>query len=145
MRRRRIYGEEGHVHFVTFSCYKRGRLLDEDRAKRVVISILGTELVRTHGSCIGFVVMPDHVHAMVCFPEANQLSFFMKQWKQRTSVQIKKLFRERLVEYAKNFDLSEPVWQSRYYDFNVFSDKKVTEKLEYMHTNPVRAGLMEEP
>ena len=69
----------------------------------------------------------------------------MKQWKQRSSVQIKKLLRDCLAEYAKQFDLSEPVWQPRYYDFNIISEEKVREKLEYMHMNPVRAGLVVEP
>ena len=30
-----------------------------------------------------------------------------------------------------------------YYAFNLFTVKKAEEKLEYMHLNPVRAGLVE--
>ena len=33
----------------------------------------------------------------------------------------------------------------RYYDFNVFSQRKMVEKLRYMHRNPVRRGLAERP
>ena len=29
--------------------------------------------------------------------------------------------------------------------FNVYSEAKATEKLNYMHNNPVRAGLVNEP
>jgi putative transposase len=36
-----------------------------------------------------------------------------------------------------------PFWQKRYYDFNVFSESKRVEKLEYMHWNSVRRGLVE--
>ena len=36
-------------------------------------------------------------------------------------------------------------WQRRYYDFNVYSDRKVTEKLRYMHQNPVERGLVPSP
>jgi len=36
-------------------------------------------------------------------------------------------------------------WQPRYYDFNVYSDGKVTEKLRYMHRNPVERGLVPSP
>jgi hypothetical protein len=39
----------------------------------------------------------------------------------------------------------QPVWQKRYYDFNVFSDHKRIEKLRYMHRNPVKRGLVEKP
>jgi putative transposase len=36
-------------------------------------------------------------------------------------------------------------WQPRYYDFNVFSEKKYVEKLRYIHRNPVKRGLVESP
>ena len=32
-------------------------------------------------------------------------------------------------------------WQRRFYDFNVYSHGKKTEKLNYMHANPVVRGL----
>jgi putative transposase len=41
--------------------------------------------------------------------------------------------------------VDQPVWQKRYYDFNVFSDHKRIEKLRYMHRNPVKRGLVEKP
>jgi hypothetical protein len=36
-------------------------------------------------------------------------------------------------------------WQRRFYDFNVWSAKKVREKLEYMHANPVMRKLVTHP
>jgi putative transposase len=36
-------------------------------------------------------------------------------------------------------------WQKRFYDFNVWSGKKLQEKLEYMHANPVQRKLVEHP
>jgi putative transposase len=36
-------------------------------------------------------------------------------------------------------------WQSRFYDFNVYSQGKKMEKLNYMHANPVIRGLVEHP
>ena len=40
---------------------------------------------------------------------------------------------------------AEHVWQKRFYDFNVWSEKKRIEKLGYMHRNPVQRGLVAEP
>jgi hypothetical protein len=34
-------------------------------------------------------------------------------------------------------------WLARYYDFNVYSRHKRLEKLDYMHWNPVKRGLVE--
>ena len=36
-------------------------------------------------------------------------------------------------------------WQPRFYDFNVHSAEKRREKLEYMHANPVKRGLVKDP
>jgi putative transposase len=145
MVKKRTFDREGHAHFLTFSCYRRRRLLDHDRAKKVVLGVLNSQLSRQDGRCAGFVVMPDHVHAIVRFPRPDQVSQFMKQWKRRSSLQIKRLIRSSLVRYAETIDPAEPVWQAGYYDLNLFTEKKAEEKLAYMHLNPVRAGLVESP
>jgi hypothetical protein len=36
-------------------------------------------------------------------------------------------------------------WQARFYDFNVYSDEKKNEKLDYMHANPANRGLVRHP
>lgn len=140
---RRVYDDEKHLHFVTFSCYKRRRFLDEDQAKRIVIGHLGSTLSRFNGLCVGFVIMPDHVHAVVWFPISGQLSQFMNVWKTQSSKAIKKLFRDQFPQYWSGIDESDPVWQARYYSFNIWTRRKLEEKLDYMHMNPVRAGFVE--
>jgi putative transposase len=139
------YDDLGHAFFLTFSCYKRRRLLDDDSAKKVVIGVLSSQLTKQRGRCSGFVVMPDHVHAVVWFGEADQLSFFMKQWKQRSSVNIKRNMKARQTEYTGQVLLSDPVWQEGYYSFNIYDEDKLVEKINYMHGNPVKAGLVARP
>jgi REP-associated tyrosine transposase len=143
--RRQVWDQNGDSHFVTFSCYKRRRLLDADGAKELVVQALAKQLPRQAATCVGFVIMPHHVHALLWFPETGQLSPFMKYWKQKSSGAIKALFRERFTSYAAQVDPEDPVWQPRYYDFNVRSDRKLREKLDYMHSNPVAAGLVKSP
>jgi len=48
---------------------------------------------------------------------------------------------EGIPNYSARFDLTEPVWQPRYYSFNIYSKRKLLEKLNYMHHDQVRAGL----
>lgn len=38
-----------------------------------------------------------------------------------------------------------PVWQPRFYDFNLWTEHKRVEKLRYIHRNPVKRGLVQEP
>ena len=143
MAKRHIYDDELHAQFITFSCYRRRRLLDHPHSRQVVMALLTEELKKHGGVCCGFVVMPDHVHAILWFPEPGRLSSLTQAWKSRTSRQLKKFFRGQMHEYAKSIDPKEPFWQAKYYPFNLYSEKKAIEKLEYMHLNPVRAGLVE--
>ncbi len=71
MAARKVHDDELHAHFITFSCYRRRRLLDHDAAKRVVLGVLNSQLASRKAACVGFVVMPDHVHAIVWFPVAD--------------------------------------------------------------------------
>jgi putative transposase len=83
------------------------------------------------------------MHALVWFPQTGQLSQFMQVWKQRTSVEIRRVLESQLCRYAGVIGPNDPVWQPKYHAFNVWSEGKVREKLGYMHENPVRAGLVE--
>jgi putative transposase len=40
---------------------------------------------------------------------------------------------------------SNPFWMPRFYDFNVWTEKKRIEKLRYIHRNPVARGLVASP
>ena len=134
-----------YVHFITFSCYHRRRLLDHDQPKRILLGILTDELVKFEARCLGFVIMPDHVHALIWFPKTGQLSRFMQQWKGRSSTGIKEFMNRSLPEYATQFPKTNPIWQVRFYSFEIYTAAKIEEKLNYMHMNPVRASLVKMP
>jgi len=127
---------------VTFSCYRRRRLLDHNQAKQIVIHFLGEQLRNQAGQCVGFVIMPDHVHAIVHFKKEGLLSVFMNQWKRRSSIQLKRFYRIHLENYYSKLHVKDAMWQPKYYAFNIFSEAKLNEKLAYMHNNPVQAGLV---
>ncbi len=81
---------------------------------------------------VGYVVMPEHVHMLVSEPQVATLARAMQSLKQSVS-------------HTLALRADEPYWQERYYDFNVYSEKKYYEKLHYMHRNPVRRGLCANP
>ncbi len=120
------------IHFLTFSCYhRRARFTGADACDTFVSAL---ERVRERCSlCIyGYVVMPDHVHLLVGEPERDTLAQAMQSLKQGVA-------RRLALRAADSF------WQARYYDFNVWSEKKFVEKLRYIHRNPVKRGLVARP
>lgn len=78
--------------------------------------------------------MPEHIHLLVSEPQEGNLSIVMQVVKQR--------FARRVHWQAAGV---EEVWQRRFYDFNVWTEKKRIEKLRYLHRNPVGRGLVAEP
>ena len=103
-----------YVHSITFSCDHRRRLLDHDQPKRIWLGILTDELAKHEARCIGFVIMPDHVHALIWFPKTGQLSRFMQQWKGRSSKGIKEFLFRSMSEYASQFPQTDPIWQVQF-------------------------------
>jgi putative transposase len=139
---RRIIDDELYAHFVTFSVYRRRRLLDHDRPKRVLLGVLNEELEQHEASCIGFVVMPDHVHAIVWFPATGRLSQFMHGWKRKSSFHIRAWYRREAARYFEGFGEGDRFWQPKYHSFEICQNSKLEEKVRYMHNNPVRSGLV---
>ncbi len=85
--------------------------------------------------------MPNHVHAILSVAPEKTIASFLQPWKKTSSYRIKQFYAQELTQYHDLCPEDCPIWQSKFYDFNLESDKKFFEKLEYMHTNPVSAGL----
>jgi putative transposase len=126
------YQNQRCLHFITFSCYQRQKLLDSIAARDIFEQQL--ERVRRWYGCFvaGYVVMPEHVHLLLSEPERGKLSLVMQMLKQITSRKLKQPGQPRF-------------WQVRYYDFPVWSEAKRIEKLRYIHRNPVKRELVQRP
>jgi putative transposase len=123
------YQFSGDLHFVTFSCYQRRPYLASPAACELFVEALERMRQRYEFYVIGYVVMPEHVHLLVSEPANPPLSKALHALKLSISKRSSQI----------------PFWQSRYYDFNVFSAGKHVEKLRYIHRNPVKRGLVAEP
>jgi putative transposase len=119
----------GNFHFITFSCFGRKPYLGQPDTRHLFESALERIRQRYAFVVIGYVVMPEHVHLLMNEPKNTTLDRAIQAIKlsvtKRTSI--------------------HPFWQARYYDFNVWNPEKITEKLRYMHRNPVTRGLVAQP
>jgi len=148
---KRIYGL-GHLHFITCSCYRRRPLLGTARARDTFLKVLDEVRNRYDFALVGYTVMPEHIHVMFSEPNVGTPTTVMQVLKQRVSRALKGRRHQkravpgqlRLWEESPTFEL-QPFWQRRFYDFNVWSWKKKNEKLNYMHFNPVKRGLVKHP
>ena len=171
-RLKRYYGA-GHLHFITCSCYQRRPLLGRarvhpERARNLFVRLLDEARDRYRFRLVGYVVMPDHIHLLMSEPEVGTPSTVMQVLKQRVSRRLRRkgptlrtakggapdgrqlrLWAEGerpTLQKTKDEAPELPrFWQRRFYDFNVWSHKKRKEKLDYMHSNPVKRGLARRP
>ena len=147
---KRYYGW-GHLHFLTFSCYHRLPLLETARARNLFVRVLARVRREYDFALVGFVVMPEHVHLLMGEPRKGDPSTVLKMLKQRVSRRLRKK-RRAAANSPLQMSFAElaggelrQFWQARFYDFNVYSERKKREKLLYMHANPVTRKLVEHP
>jgi putative transposase len=114
------------------------------------VNILDEVRSRHKFHILGYVAMPEHVHLLLSEPTQGNPSKILQVLKQKASRVPRRKPRRSvtgqlcLVFPERGAD-SGAFWERRFYDFNVWSGKKVKEKLEYMHANPVVRGLVKHP
>jgi putative transposase len=167
----RFYGGSD-LHFLTFSCYQRRPLFSSEARCDLFLEALERVRRRYRLVVLGYVVMPEHVHLLVSEPQRETLSTAIQALKvgffrsllgdgvprsrkigetwgtpdfssSRSSVSGCAF--ETSASTPKNPVSSNRFWQARFYDFNVWTEKKRIEKLRYIHRNPVKRGLVTSP
>jgi putative transposase len=110
----------------------------------VVIRQFAETTERFKVSIIGYVLMPSHLHALLGFREIKQLSKFMQSFKGLSSRAVKgTIFKSGSIQQFEGDGFK--LWKRRFDDVIIESEKQFRTKLDYIHTNPVRAGLVESP
>jgi REP element-mobilizing transposase RayT len=98
---------------------------------------------------IGYVVMPEHVHLLISEPREGTPSTVLHKLKLGVARKLRKRKRacagQLRLPFAAPREPLRAFWQARFYDFNVYSRGKKREKLNYMHANPVKRGLVNHP
>ncbi len=138
---------------LTFSCYKRFRLLNRDRSRQWFVDALQNARQEYAFDLWAYVIMPEHVHLLV-YPrddglEVGIVAGKIKEAAARPAIQF-------LEEHA-------PAWISRMtvyegtrkrrrfwqpgggYDRNAVELATVQKMIDYIHLNPVRRGLAKCP
>jgi len=82
----------------------------------------------------GYVLMPDHWHALIGVSDPLTISEVIHDIKK---VSARKLHARRGTE--------GPLWQHQFWDRFVRHAKEYSDRMNYLHLNPVRKGLVDRP
>lgn len=100
------------------------------------------ETVNYHNlSLVAYVLMPSHLHLLLGFKNIEIMSKVMQNFKLLSAHRLKPLIPSELsheLYIGDNFRM----WQPRFDDVIIYSEKQFKIKIEYIHSNPVKAGLV---
>jgi len=145
--------EQNLVHYVTAVTYQRVPVFKSGEACALFVEALAETRLKDPFKLIGYVVMPDHFH-LLANPLGLNITTVVGKLKGRSASKIlKRLRKEEQMETLRRLELpralasgqTHALWLQDFSSINIWSHKFIRQKLNYIHLNPVRAGLCDHP
>ncbi|MGI9087123.1 MAG: REP-associated tyrosine transposase [Chthoniobacterales bacterium] len=118
------------VYFVTFCTHRRARWLAAVDVHDAFVRFAEIAEIKFNIAVGRYVIMPEHVHLLVC----GDQSFVLEHW-------VGEL-KQALARGGKRKRADGQIWQEGFFDHVLRSNESMSAKWEYVRMNPVRAGLV---
>ncbi len=139
--RRKLKIKGRSLAFITTTVNNRTPAFRDEKISEVVINQLNESLIYIDVSMVGYVLMPTHLHMLLGFKEIELLSKFIQSFKILSSKKIKSVLSENDIKKLSSKGKFK-FWTERFDDLIIVSEHQFKVKLEYIHNNPVKAGLV---
>ena len=99
-----------------------------------------------------YVIMPNHFHMICRSDKLSEIILSIKSFSAKeiikniqndNNVELLKLFEENKPEYKRKRKYQ--IWQEGFHPEGIISDEMLSQKIEYIHFNPVVKGWAKEP
>jgi putative transposase len=135
-----------YPEFITVTCLHWLPLLERDAIKDIFIASLANLVSRRIVSVFAFVIMPNHVHMIWCINDGFERADVQRDLLKFTARAILSylqtadvyLYHQLRVDDA---DRKYQVWERNSLSIPIFCRDVAYQKLNYIHNNPVKAGL----
>jgi REP element-mobilizing transposase RayT len=146
---KRIIPHKNGMFFITFTCHQWQNLIDKVNGYDIIYSWF--DFLKSKGHYInGYVIMPNHVHALISFVNTRQSintiigngkRFMAYEIIKRLETNHENLLLEQLSgsveKHRKENKKLHDVWEISFDWKDCFSNEFVWQKLNYMHNNPI--------
>jgi REP element-mobilizing transposase RayT len=129
MRRLRDFDYSNRAVYITTDTHEQKAIFVSDEQANKIYEALDKVYPEYDFKINGFVIMPTHCHLIIA-SENNDLSDIMHD--------IKGIAAFKMLDGGL---LKGKLWQRGFYDHVIRNREDLLEKLNYMHLNPLRAGL----
>src|SRR5687767_258033 len=150
----RVFTDKHYAYFVTWTVVDWLPLFAQPGYRQIVLDSLSYLRANKHTQLNAFVVMSSHVHAVLWPDDGINLADITRDFKRFTSRKIsKEAEKQDAKELLLHFKNSRKenraqevstyqVWQEGSHPEALFREKFARQKIDYIHLNPVRAGMV---
>lgn len=146
-------------HFITSTLVGWVDALSRPEYKDIIVESLQYCRSNKSLSIHAWVIMSNHIHLIVSAENNVELPDIIRDFKKFTSKKIIDAIHSNPHESRKNWLLNmflyagrknnsneeHRFWQQNYHPIELSSDFLFQQRLDYLHENPVRAGIVREP
>jgi putative transposase len=144
------YDIPNDAHCLTFSCFHRLPLLSRERSCKWMLDALTLGRDKQLYQLWAYVVMPEHVHLVLQPRSGVRIADILKSIKQSVSRHALEWLKTNEPGFLTQLEDIQPSGRRSYrfwqrgggFDRNVRSIADIHEKINYVHENPVRRGLV---
>jgi putative transposase len=151
---------DNFVYFFTATVVEYIPVLDSDSVKEFIIESLNFYREEYLTKINAYVIMPEHIHLIVRSDSGENVKKFIQHLLRKVSINIivhtrslltnkpyRQVSKERLNIFTKHArgKAIHRVWKERAKGEPIYSDRVMKQKLDYIHMNPVKRGLVKNP
>ncbi len=150
-RSRYKFHEKHFPYFITSTILEELPLLSKPKIAQILLDQLVFMQKEKDVTLYAYVIMPNHFHAIVQGDNLANSLRLTKSYTVRKTIEylkqnehtrwLKKLkWNKKKYKARRNYQL----WQEGLHPVQLTSNNMVNQKMEYLHTNPVRSGFVDE-
>ncbi len=157
MSRYRVFRDDDFAYFITCTVVDWISVFTVDSYCRIVLNSLAYVRANKKTQLNAYVLMPTHLHAVLWPEKGVSLSDILRDFKRFTSRAISReaerrgdcyllqAFAEARQQGRAQVVSQYQVWQEGSHPEAIYTEKFANQKIEYIHANPVKAGLVSSP
>jgi len=145
------YYPDNHVYFITSTVNERISLFKNQDVAKILLNNLDISKEKYGFKLLGYVIMPEHWHFLLYFAKGKNCLSFIRDYKRYTSVIISTYLKINEIGLLGKFAMPSKskvkysIWKEQARVLPLDDPKKVKQKLDYIHNNPVKRGLVKHP
>lgn len=158
MSRNYKFHDQQHLYFVTFTVVRWIDVFTRTAYKEILVDSLKYCIENKGLLLYAWVIMSNHVHLIIGTKD-KPMQDILRDIKRHTSKSITKAISENVQESRRDWMLwfferegrqnpnneQYQFWQQGNHPVELFTHEVIHQKLTYLHSNPVKAGWVDEP